>query len=269
MTPIGSSGPPYSAPAYPPDPVSPQAGAAAPRTPGTDPALGTAAPASAGARPGTRNGLAVAAAAVPVATPVVGGILGVVLGTVALRQVRRARRTGAPQRGTALAITGIVLGLLVTAAWVAGTWYVVWAVQLSDRGEDNADPADVTEPVEILFVDVNPGHCLELPTFGAARVTIMPCDVPHDAELLAMLPVQLGPDGGYPGQSSMQREGNARCEATLAALPPTSAGLFRPFALAPPEGMWNDDHREVWCFVTSRHGPVTGRIADDDVALAD
>lgn len=254
MTSIGSGRPPHSAPAYPPDTGG------TPRTQG---------PTLAGDRPPTRNGLAVAAAAVPVATPVVGGILGVALGTVALRQLRRARLAGTPQRGTALAVTGIVLGVLVTAAWVAATWFVVWAVQLSNRGEANADPADVTEAVEISFLDVNPGHCLELPPFGAARVTIMPCDVPHDAELLAMLPVQLGPDDSYPGQGSMQREGTARCEATLAALPPTSASLFKPLALAPPEGMWNDDHREVWCFATSRHGPVTGRIADDDVALAD
>lgn len=173
-----------------------------------------------------------------------------------------------PQRGRALALTGIVLGALVTAAWVAATWYVVWAVQLSDRGEANADPADVAAPVEILFVDVNPGHCLDLPPFGAARVTVMPCDLPHDAELVAMIPVQLGPDGTYPGLGSMRREGSALCVATLAALPTTSASLFEPFALAPPEDVWNDDHHEVWCFATSRHGPVTGRIADDDVALA-
>lgn len=256
MTPAGS-GSPYGAPAYP---VAPGPEAAQPG----EPRPGAS---EDGRRP--RNGLAVAAAAVPVATPVLGGVLGAVLGTVALRQLRRARRSGAPQRGTGLAVTGVVLGVLVTVAWVAAIWFVVWAVQMSDRGEDNADPADVTEPVEIFFVDVNPGHCLDLPPFGASRVTIMPCDSPHDAELLAMLPVQLGPDGAYPGLGSMRREGAARCEATLAALPSASADLFQPLSLAPPEDLWNDDHHEVWCFAKSRHGAVTGRIADDDVALAD
>lgn len=256
----GSPAPQYGAPAYPSGAASGPEGPSqhhhGPPAPGPGRVL-------------RRNGLAVAAAAVPVATPVVGGLLGVILGSVALGQVRRARRAGVRQRGTALAVTGIVLGLLVTAAWVAGTWFVVTAIQLSNRGEANADPADVTEAVEIFFTDVNPGHCLELPPFGASRVTIMPCADPHDAELLAMLPVQLGPDGAYPGLGSIQREGTARCEATLAALPPTSAGLFRPVALAPPEDLWNDGHTSVWCFATSRHGDLTGRISDDDVALAD
>lgn len=256
MTSAGPPGSPYGAPAYP----------VAVQVPVPD---ALPAPDALPERSRPRNGLAVAAAAVPVATPVLGGILGAVLGTVALRQLRGARRAGAPERGTGLAVTGVVLGVVITAAWVAATWFVVSAVQMSERGEDNADPADVTAPVEVFFVDVNPGHCLDLPPFGASRVTIMPCDTPHDAELLAMLPVQLGPDGTYPGIGSMRREGVARCEATLAALPPASADLFQPLSLAPPEDLWDDDHREVWCFAKSRHGDVTGRIADDDVALAD
>lgn len=260
MIPTGPSAPLYGAPAYAADPAD--GGPATPRGSGTTRT-------TLDDRHSPRNGLAVAAAAVPVATPLVGGLLGMILGAVALRQIRRARRADAPQRGTGLAITGIVLGLLVTAAWVAGTWLVVWAVQIGNRGDANADPADVTEAVEILFVDVNPGHCLELPPFGASRVTIMPCDEPHDAELLAMLPVQLGPDGTYPGLGSIQREGSARCEATLEALPSASSTLFRPVALAPPEDLWNDGHTSVWCFATSRHGDVTGQIADDDVTLAD
>ncbi|WP_175558994.1 DUF4190 domain-containing protein [Sanguibacter gelidistatuariae] len=215
-----------------------------------------------------RNGLAVAALATPFAMFGLTAPLGAVLGVAALVQISRAARAGVRQRGTGQAVAGIVVGVLVTALWAAAVWFVVWAVQLSDRSDRFADPAQVTEPAEIYFTSLNPGHCANFGHFGAGRVTVVPCDQPHNWELLTMVPVQSGPDGVYPGSGSSFQEGTAACTKYFDTLPDSALSYLRPVPLVPPEDLWDEGYTETWCFAESKYGKVTGSSGDDTVAPA-
>lgn len=212
-----------------------------------------------------RNGLAVAALASCFALLGLAAPLGVVLGLVALVGILRARRAGGRPRGLVPAVAAIVLGCLFTVAWVGAVWFVVWAVQLGDRSERLSDPAAVTEPAEVYFTALSPGHCANFGHFGASRVTVLPCSQPHSWELLAMLPVQSGPGGSFPGEGAAYREGVAACERLVASLPPTATSSFRTVPLTPTERLWEEGFTEAWCFAEVRYGRVTGAIADDDI----
>lgn len=220
----------------------------------------------ASARP--RNGLAVAALATPFAMLGLTAPLGVVLGVVALVQISRAARAGMPLRGRWQAVAGIVIGVLVTALWVAAVWFVVWAVQLSDRSDRLADPAQVTEPAEIYFGSLNPGHCANFSHFGAGLVTVVPCDQPHNWEVLARLPVQSGPDGAYPGSASLFQEGASACSKLFDSLPDSARSHLRPVPFIPSEQLWDQGYTEAWCFAESKIGKVTGRAGDGTVSRA-
>lgn len=225
----------------------------------------------AGARPASarpRNGLAVAALATPFAMFGLTAPLGVGLGIAALVQISRGRRAGMRPRGRWQAVVGIVAGVLVTALWIAAVWFVVWAVQISDRSDRLSDPSQVTEPSEIFFTSLRPGHCASFPHFGAGRVTVAPCEEPHNWELLAMLPVQSGPDGAYPGIGSSWKEGTSACAKLFDALPDSARANLRPVPLVPPESLWDEGYTEVWCFAESKYAKVTGRAGDDTVAPA-
>lgn len=224
-----------------------------------------------GVRPASgvpRNGLAVAALATPFAMFGLTAPLGVGLGIAALVRISRAGRAGTRPRGRWQAIGGIVAGVVVTALWIAAVWFVVWAVHLSDRSDRLRDPSQVTEPAEILFTSLSPGHCATFPHFGASRVTVTPCEQPHSWELLAMLPVQSGPDGVYPGIGSSWKEGTSACAKLFDALPDSVRANLRPVPLVPPASLWDEGHTEVWCFAESKYAKVTGRAGDDTVAPA-
>lgn len=216
--------------------------------------------------PRPRNGLAVAALAMPFAMFGLAAPLGVALGTAALVQISRA--AGHRPRGRWQAITGIVVGVLVSALWIAAVWFIVWAVQLSDRSDRLSDPAQVTEPAEIYFTSLSPGHCTTFGHFGASRVTVVPCDQPHNWEMLTMLPVQSGPDGVYPGSGSAFKEGTAACTKHFDGLPGSAQSYLRPVPLVPTARLWDEGYTEVWCFAEAKYGKVTGQTGDDTVSPA-
>ena len=224
-------GPPPS-PAPSPDPWSPPVPAApAPVVPeaerlvgyapeqhlaaGWDPrALGTLAPPE---PPAPRDRLAVPAFVLAwLVAPV-----GVVLGVVAAVRARRAGR-----RGTGLAVGAVVVGLAlsVVVPTVVLPSSGAWA-----RAVGATEPlGEVTAPTTAWVRQLREGHCLEtLPEGTPRRVRVVPCDGPHAARVVAVVPLR---DAAWPGDDAVVRAATDRCRVTApagaaaVALTPTAAG---------------------------------------------
>ena len=90
-----------------------------------------------------------------------------------------------------------------------------------------------------------PGHCVQtLPPDGAVRrTTLVPCDRPHEAEVLA---VHRHADGPWPGDAQVRREAEAACEMDTAQ---QEAGA-QPVVWAPTEASWRQGDRASLCLAS-------------------
>jgi Domain of unknown function (DUF4190)/Septum formation len=186
------------------------------------------------------NGLAVAS--------FVTGLLGVFpvglgLGIAALVKVHRSR-----QKGTGLAVAGIVLSslwlLVIMALVIGGAAYVV--------GHAGESP-----------VDLKPGACFNLPnTHRLDDVKAVPCSGPHDRQLVA--DVLLG-DGSYPGLEADKQLTRNACVKAM------SEFLIDPAELAygagrdnyyPEQPAWQLGDPEAYCTFASTEpgGKLTGSL---------
>lgn len=199
---------------------------------GWDPrALGTLAPP---ATPAPRERLAVPAFVLAwVLAPV-----GAVLGVVAAVRARRTRR-----RGVGLAVAAVVVGLTVSV--------VVPTVVLPSSGAwaravgATAPLGDVTVPTGAYARQLRDGHCLgSLPDGNVRRVTVVPCDGPHAATVVAVVPLR---GSTWPGDDAALHAVATRCRimttrgAEAVVLTPTSAG-------------WRAGDRTGLCVTTPRPG---------------
>ncbi|WP_225755523.1 septum formation family protein [Actinotalea sp. Marseille-Q4924] len=86
------------------------------------------------------------------------------------------------------------------------------------------------------------GHCVQtLPPDGTVRrTTLVPCDRPHEAEVLA---THRHADGPWPGDAQVRREAEAACEMDSAQ---QQAGV-QPVVWAPTEASWRQGDRTSLC----------------------
>lgn len=177
-------------------------------------ALGTLAPP---ATPAPRERLAVPAFVLAwVLAPV-----GAVLGVVAAVRARRTRR-----RGVGLAVAAVIVGLTVSVVvpTVVLPSSEVWARAVGAT----APLGDVTGPTGAYARQLRDGHCLEsLPDGNVRRVTVVPCDGPHAATVVAVVPLR---GSTWPSDAEVLRAVETRCRVTapsgtdVVALRPTAAG---------------------------------------------
>lgn len=109
---------------------------------------------------------------------------------------------------------------------------------------------------------VRTGHCIaDLPDDGTVgRVTLVPCDDAHEAEVLRRL--DLG-DGSWPGAEDLEERASAWCE-----LPSEADGLgFRAVVWTPSARAWGQGDHAALCIATLDGGRVTGSFADGDVTV--
>jgi Domain of unknown function (DUF4190)/Septum formation len=193
------------------------------------------------------NGFAVAA----LVFGILGGLLGFVFGIIALVQIRR---TG--QKGTGLAVTGLVL----SALWllVIGVGVVLLIAGTADRDTEG----EITEGGSVSAMSLQVGDCLNgLEEEGNVRsLPAVPCAEPHEGEVYATFDL---PEGEYPGDTAVVEQAETGCDERLSAVAPgayedPSVGLYY---LYPVELSWPDD-REVVCIAISMSGTTTGSILD-------
>jgi hypothetical protein len=154
------------------------------------------------------------------------------------------------RRGAILAavITLAAVVVLGGAAWGIGYW-----LQTRSLGEIDAPTTATTRQVTV-------GHCMaELPRDGSvARVRLVPCAEPHEAEVVGVL--ALGP-GPWPGQESVEAQVERWCEMDTAQ---QEAG-FTAVAWTPSARGWAQGDTQGVCIAWFEGGGVTGSWAEGDV----
>ena len=160
------------------------------------------------------------------------------------RDRRRTRRV--------LLLVAALVGALVLAGGVVGARF--WL--------DTRPLGPVESPRTATARQLTPGHCLaDLPPDGAVdRVSVVPCDQPHAAEVLGEL---LLLDAFWPGRQAVDERVGAACEMDNAQL---DAG-FAPVVWAPSETGWRQGDRRGLCLAWFDGGGVTGSfVAGQDVS---
>ncbi|MDX6236173.1 MAG: hypothetical protein QOG10_988 [Kribbellaceae bacterium] len=197
------------------------------------------------------NGLAIAALVTGLAGIIVFGIAGPVavgLGIAALVQIRRRH-----ERGTAQAVVGLVLGSLQVILW-AGMLAIGFATGWG--GDPNGGYASPTSTpsftMPTVYVDeLAVGECF---TDGNAEgeVVRMPCNEPHDGELVADVTL---PGGPYPGDSKAAAAAEASCDAEFGkyvGIAPDKSELNMEYWY-PDQDYWTHGDRLVVC---AAYGPA-------------
>ena len=156
------------------------------------------------------------------------------------------------RRGLWLAVGGGLVILLVVGGAVTG---VMRWMQTRTLG-------DVSGPTTANARQVDTGHCIaDLPRDGeVARVELVPCSQPHEAEVVGLLTL---PGESWPGQVFVDNRVTRWCEMDSAQ---QEAG-FQPVVWTPSQRGWRQgDHRGV-CLAWLDGGGATGSFVDGDVQV--
>lgn len=166
-----------------------------------------------------------------------------------LRDRRRTPRLS-PRTVTRIAVYAFLLVAVIVAV-----------VSLRDRAEGD-------DPGVRAFVEDDEGTCVDLDGGSGARVTTMPCEGPHDAELYAVVAVgdrELagGPDDAYPGSEAVVAEAEAVCGnrfADYVGRPDGESSLDVVF-LVPTAVTWELGDRTLVCLVEDPSAALIGSVA--------
>jgi len=181
------------------------------------------------------------------------GPVALVVGIVALRRIA-TRHT----RGRGLAIAGVVLGAVGTAALVVG---VVVAVMTA--AQQRPLPPDVPEARDAHVAQLVTGNCLDaLPANGTVeRVHVVPCAEPHVAQVVT--DYEFTSNAVWPGQSAA----DARVARACVLDPDEVAAGVRPVTWAPTESGWARGDRQGLCLAVLDGGGVTGSYLDGSASF--
>lgn len=192
------------------------------------------------------NGMAIAS----FAAGVFGGIpLGVIFGIVALGQIGDTRQKG---KGFAVA------GLSLSGVW---TLVLVAAIVGSVHGEAHRSAnGTVTKKGTSTVQELRVGDCAQDPGTGLlTEVTVVPCDQPHTAQVIAE--PESAVKGDYPGDSAAASESTDLCVAALktAVDPGKVTATMKLIGAHPNATAWEDGTRDTTCLLTDDK-PFTGSV---------
>lgn len=148
-----------------------------------------------------------------VALPVVGGIAAVVTGLVARRRLRPTSialagpTSSKPVAGRGMAAAGIGLGLANVVLAPLAIWGI--ATLASSPTFDELDGYE-----EAVAAELEVGECFDYygERFISAAVDVYDCDVFHDAEVVAIVPIE----GPHPGMPVLKQQARDECLAAFA-----------------------------------------------------
>jgi hypothetical protein len=159
----------------------------------------------------------------------------------------------APRRGHRGLILGITLGLVGLLLVGGGVYAVAHRMRTRPIGDVNGATTATARQVDT-------GHCIaELPSDGrVSSVRLVPCDEPHEAEVVGMMTIRAD---SWPGRRTVESDVADWCEMDTAQV---EAG-FREVTWSPSESSWGQgDHYGV-CIAWHEGGDVTGSFAEGDV----
>lgn len=185
----------------------------------------------------------------------IGGVLlSVIFGIVALSKIRHQ-----PQRGKGLAIAGLCL----SGVWVAGIAAVL-VVNAQTASQRSAATGQITKNGHLDVLSLRAGDCFQNPS-GASpgdsvtQVTAVSCTTPHDAQVIALLPV---PGSAYPGKAAFTAQGSRGCDAAVKTdLDPSKlTSTMNLLWLYPLEQAWIDGQHSISCFVVDSSADLTSSL---------
>jgi hypothetical protein len=195
--------------------------------------------------PRTTNGFAVAA----LLCGLVGcNPLGILFAIVALVQIPRRH-----QKGSGLAVTGLVLSLL----WIFGILGGAVYAYLQDSGSAATAPPDGGQT---RVTRLAPGDCLSDVTGASAvtRVPPVPCDQPHQGEVFAVFTVAATQ---FPGADDLDQQSEEGCQKRFRDYVAGSANLKMDLYYAhPTQASWDAGDRTVVCIAADQSGSSRGSI---------
>jgi len=176
------------------------------------------------------------------------------LGIAALVQIKRRQ-----QSGTGMAITGIVVGGLVTIGWG-----ILLAVMIAIGSDGDDDYYGAPEPTSsysgTTYVDeLAVGECFDDGS-EEGEATRQPCNEAHDGEIIADVTL---PDGPYPGDKAVGKAAKSNCAAEFAKYVGRSASTSELDLIywTPDEDLWDDNDRLVVCGAYGPSGDaLTGSV---------
>jgi hypothetical protein len=176
-----------------------------------------------------------------------GLVLGVVFGIRALIQIGETR-----QKGKSLAIAGIALSV----AWIAA---LVVAILSDHSGANRAADGTVTQQGTVLVLDLHVGDCAQDPGTGRLTVvTVVPCDQPHTAQVVARADIA---DDAYPGDSTAAADAGTACADAVKVTVDQAkvTDTMELVAAHPDAGAWDKGTRAATCLLTDAQ-PFTGSL---------
>jgi hypothetical protein len=207
--------------------------------------------------PGQTNGWAIAAFILGLLG---GTLLGIIFAIVALRQIGESR-----QRGKGLAIAGLALSIIWSAALVA---YLVLGNSGTPAGQSAGGGSHPSAPTssppatpgshgagsQTSVFSLRTGQCFQNPPanqaiLGITNVTVVPCTTLHNAQVFVEFPAT--GSSTYPGSTSLKRQANQGCHSRIAGNLETSkiTNKMSLHFLYPLSASWAQGHRAITCLV--------------------
>ncbi len=177
--------------------------------------------------------------------------VGFVLGIVGIVRTRTPLR-----KGRWMAVTGLVLSILWVAGIVAGI--AVLGSHLAQRDSSGAVVKKGLWPATDLHV----GDCYhDDQNIGANHhfLTVMPCSVPHNAQVYASVRMTGSHDATLPGRALQSCEVKARTYFTGS----TAQRVVRPGEFYPDPSAWSRGNHTVMCTAIDPSKDFVGDVKDD------
>jgi hypothetical protein len=179
-----------------------------------------------------------------------GAVLSVIFGIIALVKLRTR-----PQRGKGLAIAGLCL----SGVWIAAL--VGLAVYNAAGASQRSDTGQITKNGSLGVFSLVTGDCFQhpngnQPASSLSEVTAVSCATPHNAQVIAQLPVS---GSAYPGIAAFQAQEHEGCRAALAndvdqsKVTPTTELIWT----YPKEKAWSDGDRMINCELVDSTADLT------------
>jgi hypothetical protein len=183
-----------------------------------------------------------------------GALLSVIFGIIALSKIRHQ-----PQRGKGLAIAGLCL----SGVWVAGI-VAVLVVNAQTASQRSATTGQITRNGHLNVLSLQAGDCFQNPSGTSpaetvTQVTAVSCTTPHDAQVIALLPV---PGSAYPGQAAFHAQALTGCNAAVQADLDQSklTSTMNLLWLYPLQQAWTDGQHSISCFVVDSSADLTSSL---------
>lgn len=181
-------------------------------------------------------------------------VLGIIFGIVALSKIGNV-----PQRGKGLAIAGICL----SGVWIAGV--VGIATYWSSTAAVRSSTGQITQSGHLSVTELHAGDCFQNAAGnqpnagGTTQITAVACTSPHNAQVIALLPVA---GSAYPGAAGFKAQADPGCKAEAAAdLNPAQVTASMNLIWYYPEQLaWTDGQHSITCVVADSSQDLTSSL---------